>query len=333
MHNILIAIVRPIGAWPARAEPPGARQLTSITTGLYRDLEGVTVEDTERENFVGRVEGLLAHLEGLFTRSEAEETPDFAAHAAFRYHTRNGRGSFEPVRHVDPIRPNELIGVERQWDAFNRNTRQLLRRLPCNHVLLWGARGTGKSSMVKAALNRYAPDGLRLIEIRRSGLLDLATIVDGLADAPFAFLVLLDDLSFEDNDPLARELKALLEGGIQQMPDNVRVVATANRRHLMPKRAGDNAWADEDDLHVRDAAEEKASLADRFGLRLGFPTPDQPWFLEVVDALSARHGLSKYGPEIRRDALAWSRSHGLSGRSARQFMDDWAGNRMLDDSA
>jgi predicted AAA+ superfamily ATPase len=287
------------------------------------------VADNEPETFWGRAEAILEHFESLFTRSGGDEAPDFAAHAAFRYHAHNGRGTFEPVRHIDPIRPDDLIGVERQWEAFDRNTRQLLRRLPCNHVLLWGARGTGKSSMVKAALNRHAPAGLRLVEIRRSGLLDLASIVDRLADAPFAFLVLLDDLSFEDNDPLARELKALLEGGVQAMPDNVRVVATANRRHLMPKRAGDNAWADDDDLHMRDAAEEKASLADRFGLRLGFPVPSQEWFLEVVDALAARHGQTEQRQEVRRDALAWSRSHGLSGRSARQFMDDWVGHRML----
>lgn len=286
------------------------------------------MEDGGRQNWVGRAEALLERLEGLFTHAEPKG-PDFGAYPAFRYHARHGQGSFEPVRHVDPTRPEDLIGVERQWEAFDRNTRQLLRRLPSNHVLLWGARGTGKSSMVKAALNAHATDGLRLVEIRRSGLLDLAGIVDRLADQPFAFIVLLDDLSFEDNDPLARELKALLEGGVQEMPDNVRVVATANRRHLMPKRAGDNAWADDDDLHVRDAAEEKASLADRFGLRLGFPVPGQEWYLDVVDALAARHGLSEHNEEIRRDALAWSRSHGLSGRSARQFMDDWAGSRLL----
>ena len=286
--------------------------------------------DGERDNLLARAEALLERFEGLFTHANGPEGPDFAAHAAFRYHAHNGRGTFEPVRHVDPTRPEDLVGVERQWDAFDRNTRQLLRRLPSNHVLLWGARGTGKSSMVKAALNRYAPEGLRLVEIRRSGLLDLAAIVDRLADASFAFLVLLDDLSFEEHDPLARELKALLEGGVQEMPRNVRVVATANRRHLMPKRQGDNAWADDDDLHIRDAAEEKASLADRFGLRLGFPVPSQDWYLDVVDLLAARHGLSEHNEEIRRDALAWSRSHGLSGRSSRQFMDDWAGSQMLE---
>lgn len=283
----------------------------------------------EQKNWTGRAEALLSRLEGLFTE-RGPEAPDFGEYAAFRYHARHGQGAFEPVRHVDRIRPEDLIGVEHQWEAFNRNTRQLIRRLPANHVLLWGARGTGKSSMVKAALNAHAKDGLRLVEIRRSGLLDLAGIVDRLADQPFAFFVLLDDLSFEDNDPLARELKALLEGGVQEMPNNVRVVATANRRHLMPKRAGDNAWADDDDLHIRDAAEEKASLADRFGLRLGFPVPSQDWYLAVVDALALRHGFSEHNEEIRRDALAWSRSHGLSGRSARQFMDDWAGSRMLE---
>lgn len=275
-----------------------------------------------------RAEALLERFEDLFTRG-GPEPPDFTTYTAFRYHARHGQGAFEAVRHVDRIHPEDLIGVEYQWKAFDRNTRQLIHRLPANHVLLWGARGTGKSSIVKAALNAHAADGLRLVEVRRSGLLDLAGIVDRLADQPFSIFVLLDDLSFEDNDPLARELKALLEGGVQEMPNNVRVVATANRRHLMPKRQGDNAWSDDDDLHIRDAAEEKASLADRFGLRLGFPVPTQAWYLAVVEALTQRHGFSEHNEEIGRDALAWSRSHGLSGRSARQFMDDWAGSRRL----
>lgn len=273
---------------------------------------------------------LAALLDRLAPLLEPEsDQPDFNAGAAFRYRMRGERGVFEPVRHVDTVRREDLVGVDRQWDAFHRNTRQLLRRLPCNHVLLWGARGTGKSSIVKAALNQHASNGLRLVEVRRSGLLELAAIVDVLADAPQAFLVLLDDLAFEDHDPLARELKALLDGGVQAMPDNVRVVATANRRYLMPKRAGDNAWADDDDMHLRDAAEEKASLADRFGLRLSFPTPDETWYLNVVDAMLTRRGMDAQRDDARRGAVAWGRSHGLSGRSARQFVDDWVGRFRL----
>jgi predicted AAA+ superfamily ATPase len=287
-----------------------------------------------KDNLVARAETLLDRMEALFARNGAtggsgSGVQDFAPFSAYRYRMKGDHGAFEPVRHVDPIRAEDLIGVDRPWEAFDRNTRQLLRRLPCNHVLLWGARGTGKSSLVKAALNRYAREGLRLIEIRRSGLLDLAAIVDRLADAPFAFYVLLDDLAFEESDPLARELKALLEGGVQAMPDNVRVVATANRRYLMPKRATDNAWTDEDDLHMRDAAEEKASLADRFGLRLGFPVPDERWYLAVVEALAGTHGVTEHIDPIRGEAIAWGRSHGLSGRSARQFMDDWVGRYRL----
>lgn len=277
-----------------------------------------------------RAEALLDRVEALFSGSATGSgAPDFAPFVAYRYRIRQERGVFDPVRHVDPLRAEDLVGVGRPWAAFERNTRQLLRRLPCNHVLLWGARGTGKSSLVKAVLNRYSGEGLRLVEIRRSGLLDLAAIVDRLADAPFAFYVLLDDLTFEEGDPLARELKALLEGGLQAMPDNVRVVATANRRYLMPKRAGDNVWSDEDDLHVRDAAEEKASLADRFGLRLGFPPPNEEWYLEIVAALAEKHGVADRIEQVRQDAIAWGRSHGLSGRSARQFMDDWVGGYRL----
>lgn len=286
---------------------------------------------SKSENLADRAEALLDRLEAVFSgAASGPDIPVFGPYAAYRYQVRRERGAFEPVRHVDPLRVEDLVGVDIPWRAFERNTRQLLRHLPCNHVLLWGARGTGKSSLVKAALNRFSGEGLRLIEMRRSGLLDLAAIVDRLADAPYAFYVLLDDITFEDGDPLARELKALLEGGLQAMPDNVRVVATANRRYLMPKRAADNAWSDDDDLHLRDAAEEKASLADRFGLRLGFPPPNQDWYLEIVTALATKRGVEERLEEIRRDALAWGRSHGLSGRSARQFMDNWVGGYRLD---
>ena len=259
--------------------------------------------------------------------------PDFGECAAYRYRVRADRGLFEAVHHLDAITRQDLVGVDSQWEAFDRNVRQLMKRLPCNHVLLWGARGTGKSSMVKAALNAHRSAGLRLVDVRRSGLLDLASVVDLLADLPYAFLVLLDDLAFEEHDPLARELKAILEGGVQAMPSNVRVVATANRRHLMPKRAGDNAWADDDDLHVRDAAEEKTSLADRFGLRLGFPVPSEKWYLAVVDALAQRGGCAGDLAGVRAAAVAWGRGHGLSGRSAKQFMDDWIGRHALNSGA
>lgn len=275
------------------------------------------------DTFLERLRSIVGGAQGGLA------APDFGACAAYRYRVRSDRGLFEAVHHVDPIVRADLVGVDRQWEVFDRNVRQLMRRLPCNHVLLWGARGTGKSSLVKAALNAHRGAGLRLVDVRRTGLLDLASIVDLLADLPYSFLVLLDDLAFEDNDPLARELKAILEGGVQAMPANVRVVATANRRHLMPKRASDNLWSDDDDLHVRDAAEEKTSLADRFGLRLGFPVPNEKWYLTVVEALARRRGLDDHADEIRAEAVAWGRSHGPSGRSARQFVDDWAGRHAL----
>ena len=269
----------------------------------------------------------------LGAQDGALATPDFGACAAYRYRVRADRGLFEAVHHVDPISRQDLVGVDAQWAAFDRNSRQLIKRLPCNHVLLWGARGTGKSSMVKAALNAHRSAGLRVVDVRRTGLLDLASVVDVLADLPYSFLVLLDDLAFEDHDPLARELKAILEGGVQAMPSNVRVVATANRRHLMPKRSSDNAWTDDDDLHVRDAAEEKTSLADRFGMRLGFPAPTEKWYLAIVDALAQRGGRVGGPAAVRAAAVAWGRSHGLSGRSAKQFMDDWMGCHALDSGA
>jgi uncharacterized protein len=294
-------------------------------------LEALSVSKLDTDNARLLADALLERLtSGKRGAQGRSDEPDFDACAAYRYRVRGDRAVFEAVKHGDPIRRDDLVGVDAQWEVFDRNIRQLMRRLPCNHVLLWGARGTGKSSLVKAALNEHKDAGLRLIDLRRSGLLDLASIVDMLADLPFSFLVLLDDLAFEEHDPLARELKAILEGGVQAMPANLRVVATANRRHLMPKKTGDNAWADDDDLHVRDAAEEKTSLADRFGLRLGFPPPNEESYLAIVDALALRSCLSLHRQRIRDEAIAWSRSHGLSGRSARQYMDDWAGRHVLE---
>lgn len=302
--------------------------MTCASDAEYREPE--TLSDNHHNLVWVQASDLLNRLDRLARKLDAyPEPPDLSTFTAWRYHSKNGRGEYLPVHHVDPIRVEDLIGIDRQWRAFDRNTRQLIHRLPCNHVLLWGARGTGKSSLVKAALNRHAEAGLRIVEMRRSGLLDLATVVDYLADQDSSFLVLLDDLSFEDDDPLARELKALLEGGVQAMPENVRVVATANRRHLMPKRAGENVWSDDDDLHVRDAAEEKASLADRFGLRLSFPVPDEAWFLDVVRSLAYRYGMPETLEALEGKAVAWGRRHGLSGRSARQFVDDFVGRRRL----
>jgi predicted AAA+ superfamily ATPase len=285
---------------------------------------------TEDKNQMELANALLRGLQRIAGGHSGQKPPDFAACLAYRYRVRSEAGLFEAVRHLDPITREDLIGVDRQWEVFDRNVRQLLRGLPCNHVLLWGARGTGKSSLVKAALNAHSAEGLRLVDVRRSGLLDLASVVELLADLPYSFLVLLDDLAFEEHDPLARELKAILEGGVQAMPGNVRVVATANRRHLMPKRSADNAWSDDDDLHIRDAAEEKTSLADRFGIRLGFPSPSEKWYLAVVDALAARHNLDHRTKDIRDQAIAWGRGHGMSGRSAQQFMDDLAGRIALE---
>ncbi len=245
---------------------------------------------------------------------------------AFRW--RDGR--LVPVPEPDPITLDQLIGYADQKAAVVRNTRRFVQGLPASHVLLYGDRGTGKSATVKAVANAFAGEGLRLVELPRAQLAQLEQVLGALRGRGLRFLLFIDDLSFEDDDSTFKELKALLEGSVGARPENVVLYVTSNRRHLVRERFSDRhegpPGTADDDVHRQDTLQEKLSLADRFGLTVIYPAPDQEAYLAIVEGLAAQRGIALPGAELRRLALAWALWHnGRSGRSARQFIDDLVG--------
>ena len=225
---------------------------------------------TSLDSFLARAEILLARLERLLPPDAP--AADFAAHIAFRWRSRRDGGWFQPVLQPHAIRLEDLQDIDRQRELVEANTRQFVRRVPANNVLLTGARGTGKSSLVKAVLNRYAPEGLRLVELDKQDLLHLSDVVERLAREPFRFILFCDDLSFDANEPGYKALKAVLDGSISATPENVLIYATSNRRHLMPEYMQENLETRYvgDEVHPGETVEEKISLSERFGLWVSF---------------------------------------------------------------
>ncbi|MBI4530381.1 MAG: ATP-binding protein [Candidatus Latescibacteria bacterium] len=273
------------------------------------------------ERLIDRVEELLANaMNGRIH----QENGLFEQAIAFRW----VGAHLDPIRHPEHIDLDDLIGLDRQIAFLVQNTQQFLAGLPANNVLLWGERGTGKSSTVKGLLTRFAKDGLRVVEMRRDGLLNLPRVVDLLWDRPERFILFCDDLSFEENDHSYKELKAMLEGGLTARPENVLIYATSNRRHLIPERFSDQTPRIDESGEIRpeETVEEKTSLSDRFGIRLGFYRIDQETYLSIVRHLVIQRGLSISPDDLRRKALEWAAaSSGRSGRVARQFVDDLTG--------
>ncbi|MEM9174393.1 MAG: ATP-binding protein [Myxococcota bacterium] len=286
------------------------------------------------ETVLDRVERLLAGFVGDLPGVET-----FEGHGAFRWRSARGVGRLEPIEQVAGFDLASLIGADRAVEALDRNTRQLIGGLPYNDVLLYGDRGTGKSSAVRGLLTRYADKGLRIVEVDRSDLAELPellrTLRDGTREAPdtFSFLVFCDDLSFGGSEHGFRELKAALEGGVEARPARVCVVTTSNRRHLMPETMEENraAWVDADnELHHGEALEEKLALSDRFGLVLGFYACDQPTYLSIVEHWLAEAGIDGLDETGRAAALRYSLERGgRSGRVARQFANEWIGRVRL----
>jgi predicted AAA+ superfamily ATPase len=270
----------------------------------------------------------------LDARVGAEPGPElFASAVAFRWDARRGPGHLRAIERPQLFALDDLVCVDRALDRLIANTEQFVVGLPYNHVLLHGERGTGKSSAVRGLLERYASRGLRVVEIHRADLLDLPDVLEILQRAPQRFLIFCDDLSFDAGDPGYRELKAALEGSLAAPADNVCIVATSNRRHLIQERVADNAQIGLDaagDLQVGETVDEKLALSDRFGLVIGFYAFDQHAYLEVVKHYAAKAGLEAPWEELRAEALRWAlRRASRSGRSARQFVDDWAGRKAL----
>lgn len=284
------------------------------------------------ENFLHRAEALLARVEALLPPA-APRDPDFRHGYAYRWRRRPGAGSIkylQPVMHASHIRLDDLQHIGQQKEQIEQNTRQFVTKRPANNVLLTGARGTGKSSLIKACLNQFAPQGLRLIEVDKADLADLSDIVDLVAGRPERFVIFCDDLSFEEGEAGYKALKVALDGSIAGQSDNVLIYATSNRRHLMPEKFSDNdgyKHVADDDLHPAETVEEKISLSERFGLWLSFYPFRQDDYLDIVG-----HWLQSFGctPEqiaaARGDALRWALSRGSrSGRVAWQFAKDYAG--------
>jgi predicted AAA+ superfamily ATPase len=246
----------------------------------------------------------------------------FARYRAFRWVRTDGGGRLEGIAHPDLPRLDELVGYEAERELLLRNTEHFLAGYPANNVLLYGDRGTGKSSTIKALLTAYGDRGLRLVEVAKAHLPDLPQILAVLRERPERFVLFVDDLSFHETETEYKELKAVLEGSLEARPPNVLLYATSNRRHLVQERLADRAGAVDGELHGVDTAQEKLSLSDRFGITLTFLAPDQDRYLAIVAALAARRGLPIAGAELRQRALAWAARHkGRSGRTARQFVD------------
>ena len=241
------------------------------------------------------------------------------------------KGSLRPIE-FEEFDLDNLIGVARSLNKLIDNTDQFLLGLPANHVLLYGERGTGKSSAVRGLLTRFHHQGLRVVELRKSDLAHLGVLTSWLRSLPFRFLIFVDDLAFDDQEVGFRELKAALDGSLESAPENIRLLATSNRRYLIPQLKSDNRSAqldDEGELHLGEALEEKLALSDRFGLALAFYGFDQPTYLEIV-----HHYAREYGAVVNSDLdqaalrFALDRSS-RSGRTAKQFVDEYVGNQRL----
>ena len=283
------------------------------------------------DDLLNRADALLARVETLLPRLPSPI--DWNKTRAARWRHANGRGQLEAVIHPHRLRLADLHCVDAQKQELDRNTRQFLAGAPANNALLWGSRGTGKSSLIKALLNDYAKQGLRLIEVDRGDLAALPDIVADLPATPWRFIVYCDDLSFEAGDASYKTLKAMLDGSIAAAPDNVLIYATSNRRHLLPERMEDNQETRliGTELHHGEAVEERISLSERFGLWLSFHPFTQDEYLEIVFHWLKR---LKTAPDekqtLRAEALRFALARGSrSGRVAYQFARDWAGRQAL----
>jgi uncharacterized protein len=282
------------------------------------------------ERLLQRAEQLLARIESVLPQPLGE--PDWGASVAFRYRKRGGHGLLEPVRHVADIALADLQEIDGQKEKIQRNTEHFVQGLPANNVLLTGARGTGKSSLIKACLNAYAPQGLRLIEVDKAELTDLPDIVDVVANRSEKFVIFCDDLSFEDGEAGYKALKSILDGSVAASTPNVLIYATSNRRHLLPEYMKENlsyTHSDDGEVHPGEAVEEKISLSERFGLWVSFYPFSQDEYLSVVNQWLNHHGVPEVEWEHARPlALVWALERGSrSGRVAYQFARDYAGNR------
>jgi uncharacterized protein len=283
------------------------------------------------DRLIERAEQLMARIESVLPQPLG--APDWSAAIAWRYRKRSsGHGVLEPVRHVGALQLSDLKEIGAQKEKIERNTRQFVQGRPANNVLLTGARGTGKSSLIKACLNAYAPEGLRLIEVDKADLVDLPDIVDVVAARPEKFIVFCDDLSFEEGEPGYKALKSILDGSVAASAPNLLIYATSNRRHLLPEYMKENltyTHTEDGEVHPGEVVEEKISLSERFGLWVSFYPFSQEEYLTIVAQWLSSLGVAQDAiAAARPEALVWALERGSrSGRVAYQFARDFAGQR------
>ena len=283
---------------------------------------------SQLDHFLTRAELVLSRLELLLP--PAVQAPDWRLSYAFRWRKQGNVGHLQAVKHISKMRFQDLQNIENQKNIIAQNTRQFVDGKPANNVLLTGARGTGKSSLIKACLQQFAEQGLRLIEVDKADLADLTDIVDLVAERPERFIIFCDDLSFEEGEAGYKALKVALDGSIAAQTDNVLIYATSNRRHLLPEKMSDNDSyhrSDDGDLHPGETVEEKISLSERFGLWVSFYPFKQDDYLNIVAHWMATMGCNEIQIETARpEALRWALQRGSrSGRVAWQFARDYAG--------
>ncbi|MGV8935187.1 MAG: ATP-binding protein [Gallionellaceae bacterium] len=280
------------------------------------------------DQLLDRAATLLSRLEELLPGLQSS-VPDWSV-SAYRWQRRNGRGTLHAVHHLHKIVLSDLQDIAQQKERVEQNTRQFVQGKPANNVLLTGARGTGKSSLVKALLNEYAAKGLRLIEIDKAGLADLPEIIELVSTRSERFILYCDDLSFSDEEPGYQALKAALDGSLVALSDNLLIYATSNRRHLMPEYMQENLATKYvgDEVHPAEGVEEKISLSERFGLWVSFYPFTQEEYLTIAAYWVKQLGGFPFDDECRQEALRWALMRGSrSGRVAGQFARDWVGRK------
>jgi predicted AAA+ superfamily ATPase len=279
------------------------------------------------EALLTRAESLLARLEQVLPHPATP--PEWGAAIAWRYRRRGQVGVLEPVHQVARIRLADLKEIEPQKERLVRNTEQFVAGRMANNVLLTGARGTGKSSLIKACLNEYAPRGLRLVEIDKADLVDLPDLIALVAGRPERFVVFCDDLSFDEGEPGYKALKSVLDGSVAAAGDNLLIVATSNRRHLLPEYLKENLsyqHTEDGEVHPGEVVEEKISLSERFGLWISFYPFSQQEYLAIVAQWLRAFGLPESAVDAARaESLVWALERGSrSGRVAQQFARDYS---------
>jgi hypothetical protein len=287
---------------------------------------------SSNQNLLNCVAQLIDRLENLIP--PLPEPTQWGDSIAFRWRHDRHQAYLQAVTHVSKVQLADLQCIERQKQQLDQNTRQFVNGFPANNALLWGPRGTGKSSLIKAILNEYSDQGLRLIEVEKKYLEELPDIAEQLYDRPEKFIIFCDDLSFEADDASYKSLKVVLDGSINSTPENILIYASSNRRHLIPEYDEDNVGAKliDTEIHFGEAVEEKISLSERFGLWLAFHPFNQNQYLTIVDHWLQQLDVKIVDPEAcKKEALKWALLHGSrSGRSAWQFARDFAGKTQLE---